>query len=79
MRCGGEEYCRHCFEILQRFYEQGESAKTTERSELRDLLKSCRMHKSNFVVVYSLTRSHLINGPPESDSLPRPDRSTLRD
>jgi site-specific DNA recombinase len=35
-----EEYCRrHGFEILQRFHEQGESAKTTDRSELQNLLK----------------------------------------
>ena len=41
-----EEYCRrHGFEILQRFHEQGESAKTTERSELQNLLKYCRTQK----------------------------------
>jgi DNA invertase Pin-like site-specific DNA recombinase len=54
-----EEYCRrHGFEILQRFHEQGESAKTTERSELQNLLKYCRTHKGkiHFVIVYNLTR-----------------------
>jgi DNA invertase Pin-like site-specific DNA recombinase len=54
-----EEYCRrHGFEILQRFHEQGESAKTTDRSELQNLLKYCRTHKGkvHFVIVYNLTR-----------------------
>jgi DNA invertase Pin-like site-specific DNA recombinase len=54
-----EEYCRrHGFEILQRIHEQGESAKTTERSELQTLLKYCRTHKGkvHFVIVYNLTR-----------------------
>jgi site-specific DNA recombinase len=54
-----EEYCaRHGFEILERFHEQGESAKTTDRSELQNLLKYCRTHKGkvHFVIVYNLTR-----------------------
>jgi site-specific DNA recombinase len=52
-----EEYCRRQgFEIMQRFHEQGESAKTTDRSELQNLLKYCRMHKVHFVIVYNLTR-----------------------
>src|SRR5262249_52039083 len=54
-----EEYCRrHGFEILHRFQEQGESAKTTDRSELQNLLKYCRTHKGkvHFVIVYNLTR-----------------------
>src|SRR5262245_44146540 len=54
-----EEYCRrHGFEILYRFQEQGESAKTTDRSELQNLLKYCRTHKGkvHFVIVYNLTR-----------------------
>ena len=54
-----EEYCRRQgFEILQRFHEQGESAKTTDRSELQNLLKYCRTHKGkvHFVIVYNLTR-----------------------
>jgi site-specific DNA recombinase len=54
-----EEYCRrHGLEILQRFQEQGESAKTTDRSELQNLLKYCRTHKGkvHFVIMYNLTR-----------------------
>jgi site-specific DNA recombinase len=54
-----EEYCRRQgFEILQRFHEQGESAKTIERTELQNLLKYCRTHKGkvHFVIVYNLTR-----------------------
>ena len=54
-----EEYCRRQgFEILERFHEEGESAKTTDRSQLQNLLKYCRTHKGkvHFVVVYNLTR-----------------------
>jgi site-specific DNA recombinase len=54
-----EEYCRRQgFEIRQRFHEEGESAKTTDRSQLQALLKYCRTHKGkvHFVVVYNLTR-----------------------
>ena len=54
-----EEYCkREGFEILERFKEEGESAKTTDRTELQKLLKYCRTHKGkvHFVVVYNLTR-----------------------
>src|SRR5919198_2329524 len=54
-----EEYCRrHGYEIRERFHEQGESAKTTDRSELQNLLKYCRTHKGkvHFVIVYNLTR-----------------------
>ena len=54
-----EEYCRReGFEVLQRFNEQGESAKTTDRTELQNLLKYCRAQKGrvHFVVVYNLTR-----------------------
>src|SRR4026209_1857948 len=54
-----EEYCRRQgYEILERFHEEGESAKTTDRSQLQALLKYCRTHKSkvHFVVVYNLTR-----------------------
>jgi DNA invertase Pin-like site-specific DNA recombinase len=54
-----EEYCRReGFEVLERFREEGESAKTTDRSELQALLKYCRTHKGkvHFVVVYNLTR-----------------------
>src|SRR3954463_16428753 len=54
-----EEYCRReGYEVLQRFTEQGESAKTTDRTELQRLLNYCRTHKGkvHFVVVYNLTR-----------------------
>jgi site-specific DNA recombinase len=54
-----EEYCRRLgYEILERFHEEGESAKTTDRSQLQNLLKYCRRHKGkvHFVVVYNLTR-----------------------
>ena len=41
-----EEYCRrHGYEIRERFHEEGESAKTTDRSQLQALLKYCRTHK----------------------------------
>jgi site-specific DNA recombinase len=54
-----EEYCRRQgFEVLERFKEQGESAKTADRTELQKLLKHCRTHKGKiqFVVVFNLTR-----------------------
>jgi DNA invertase Pin-like site-specific DNA recombinase len=54
-----EEYCRRQgYEVVERFHEEGESAKTTDRSQLQALLKYCRTHKGkvHFVVVYNLTR-----------------------
>jgi DNA invertase Pin-like site-specific DNA recombinase len=54
-----EEYCRReGYEIVERFKEEGASAKTTDRTELQKLLKYCRTHKGkvHFVVVYNLTR-----------------------
>src|SRR5438093_5535904 len=54
-----EEYCRRQgYEILERFHEEGESAKTTDRSQLQALLKYCRTNKGRvqFVVVFNLTR-----------------------
>ena len=54
-----EDYCRRQgYEVLERFHEEGESAKTTDRSQLQALLKFCRSHKGkvHFVVVYNLTR-----------------------
>jgi site-specific DNA recombinase len=54
-----EEYCRRQgYEILERFHEEGESAKTTARNQLQNLLKYCRTRKGkvHFVVVYNLTR-----------------------
>ena len=54
-----EDYCRrHGYEVLERFHEEGESAKTTDRTQLQALLTFCRTHKGkvHFVVVYNLTR-----------------------
>ena len=54
-----EEYCRRQgYEILERFHEEGESAKTTDRSQLQSLLTFCRLNKGrvHFVVVFNLTR-----------------------
>src|SRR5882762_5776002 len=53
-----EEYCRReGYEVLERFTEQGESAKTAVRTELQKLLNYCRTHKGqvHFVVVYNIT------------------------
>lgn len=55
-----EQYCdRQGYEVLERFTEEGESAKTTGRTELQKLLKFCRTRKGHvhFLVVYNLTRS----------------------
>jgi DNA invertase Pin-like site-specific DNA recombinase len=54
-----EEYCqRQGFEVLARFREEGESAKTVDRTELQKLPQFCRTHKARvqFVVVFNLTR-----------------------
>jgi Resolvase, N terminal domain len=54
-----EKYCRgQGSEILERFHEEGESAKTTYRRQLQNLLKHCRTRKGkvHFVIVYNLTR-----------------------
>ena len=54
-----EEYCdRQGFEVLGRFREEGESAKTADRTELQKLLHFCRTNKGQvqFVVVFNLTR-----------------------
>jgi DNA invertase Pin-like site-specific DNA recombinase len=54
-----EEYCRReGFEIRERFKEEGESAKSTDRSQLQNLLTYCRLNKGrvHFVVVFNLTR-----------------------
>jgi hypothetical protein len=41
-----EEYCRRQgYEILERFHEEGESAKSTDRSQLQNLLTYCRLNK----------------------------------
>jgi hypothetical protein len=49
---------RQSYEILERFDEEGESAKTTNRSQLQNLLTYCRLNKGrvHFVVVFDLTR-----------------------
>ena len=54
-----EEYChRQGYEVLERFQEEGESAKTTDRSQLQNLLTFCRLNKGrvHFVIVFNLTR-----------------------
>src|SRR5438874_4734810 len=54
-----EEYCeRQGFKVLARFREEGESAKTADRTELQKLLQYCRANKGKvqFVVVFNLTR-----------------------
>jgi DNA invertase Pin-like site-specific DNA recombinase len=53
-----EEYCKcEGYEVLERFKEEGESAKTTNRTELQNLLKFCRTNKGKVhFVVYNLTR-----------------------
>ena len=54
-----EEYCRReGYEVVERFREEGESAKTADRTELQKLLNYCRTHKGkvHFVIVYNLTR-----------------------
>ena len=45
-------------EILERFNEEGESAKSTDRSQLQNLLTYCRLNRGrvHFVVVFNLTR-----------------------
>jgi DNA invertase Pin-like site-specific DNA recombinase len=54
-----EEYCRRQgYEVIERFHEEGESAKSTDRSQLQKLLTFCRLNKGrvHFVVVFNLTR-----------------------
>ncbi len=54
-----EEYCRReGLDVLARFKEEGESAKTADRTELQKLLTFCRTNKGrvHFVVVFNLTR-----------------------
>ena len=53
------QYCeRQGFHVVKEFVEQGESAKTTERPELQQLLSFCRDNKSRVcaVVVYDISR-----------------------
>lgn len=54
-----EEYCRReGLEVVARFKEEGESAKSADRTELQRLLSFCRTNqgKVHFVVVFNLTR-----------------------
>src|ERR1700740_1706149 len=54
-----EEYCeRQGFKVLARFREEGESAKTADRTELQSLLQFCRKKKGSvqFVFAFTLTR-----------------------
>ena len=54
-----EGYCqRQGFHVIARFREEGESAKTADRTELQRLLQYSRTNKSQvqFVVVFNLTR-----------------------
>jgi len=53
-----EEYCqRQNFHVLARFREEGESAKTADRTELQKLLQFCRTNKGGVqFVVFNLTR-----------------------
>lgn len=53
------EFCqRNGHEVVKIFVEQGESAKTADRTELTNLLTYCREHKGKIhaVVVYALSR-----------------------
>src|SRR5438309_617730 len=54
-----DAYCVRCgYEVLARFEEPGESAKTVDRTALQKLLTFCRKNKGRvqFVIVYSLSR-----------------------
>src|SRR5262245_47897945 len=54
-----EAYCHaHELTVDRVFEEQGESAKTIDRTELQALLTYCREHKSRiaYVVVYNVSR-----------------------
>ena len=67
-----EEYCRRQgYEVLERFHEEGESAKSTDRSQLQNLLTFCRVNKGrvHFVVVFNLTR--FARDPPSPTGLRR--------
>jgi DNA invertase Pin-like site-specific DNA recombinase len=45
-----EDYCdRQAFHVLARFREEGESAKTADRTELQKLLRFCRTNKGRSV------------------------------
>jgi len=53
------EYCKHRgWQVERVFVEKGESAKTANRTELKELLTYCREHKGRIhcVVVYAVSR-----------------------
>ena len=52
------EYCKSKgYEVVQVFVEQGESAKTANRTKLKELLKYCRDHKNiDYLIVNKLDR-----------------------
>jgi site-specific DNA recombinase len=53
------EYCeRHGLEVIEKFEERGQSAKTADRPELKALLAYCRANKKriSIVVVFNLSR-----------------------
>ena len=41
---------RQGYEILERFHEEGESAKSTDRSQLQNLLTFCRLNKGRVLL-----------------------------
>jgi hypothetical protein len=55
---GNRQRDRQGFQVLARCKEEGESAKTTDRTELERLLKYCQANKGrvHFLVVFNLTR-----------------------
>ena len=61
------------YEILERFHEEGESAKTTDRSELQVLLKYCRAHKGKVHCAWSRTGFSTVgsSGGPKRRTEPR--------
>jgi site-specific DNA recombinase len=53
------EYCtRHGYDVDKVFVEEGESAKTADRTELKKLLLHCRQNQGRIhaVIVYSISR-----------------------
>ena len=65
-----EEYCRRQgYEILERFHEEGESAKSTDRSQLQNLLTFCRLNKGRCALICNRSESRC--GPRRSRSMTR--------
>jgi site-specific DNA recombinase len=53
------EFCdRNCWSVIKVFREEGESAKTADRTQLQEMLRFCRSAKPRpkYVVVYALDR-----------------------